>query len=73
MRMNINVKTGKSESRVVKKEFGEYEVWVKSPPVKAAANKESIGVLADYFNVKPHNLRIVKGLKSHLKIIDLTK
>jgi len=73
MRINVSVKAGKQESRVIKKDFGEYEVWVKARPVKGAANKEIIEVLANYFSVKPYNLRIAKGLTSPLKVIELTK
>ena len=73
MRINVLVKAGKKESRVIKKDFGEYEVWVKARPVKGAANKEIIEVLANYFSVKPYNLRIAKGLTSPLKVIELTK
>ncbi len=73
MRINIKVKVGKKEIRVIKHDFGEYEVWVKSFPTKGRANKELISVLADYFSVKPYNLRIVKGLTSSNKIVELTK
>ena len=73
MRMNVTVKAGKSESKVIKKDFAEYEVWVKSPPVKGAANKEMIATLANYFNVKNYNLRIIKGLTMPLKIVELRK
>ena len=73
MRMNVSVKTGKSESKVIKKDFADYEVWVKARPVKGAANKELIEVLSDYFNLKPYNLRIVKGLTSSNKIVEMTK
>ena len=57
----------------IKKDFAEYEVWVKSPPLKGLANKELINTLSNYFNVKPYNLRIVKGLTSSIKIVELTK
>ena len=73
MRMDVSVKTGKSESKVIRKDFGQYEVWVKSPPVKGMANKELISVLANYFRVKPYNLRIVSGFTSPVKIVELTK
>lgn len=73
MRMDVYVKVGKGESRVIKKDYAKYEVWVKSPPIKGQANKELIEVLANYFNVKPYNLRIVKGLSSPVKIVELTK
>lgn len=71
--MDVHVKSGKNENKVIKLDFANYEVWVKSPPVKGQANKELIRVLANYFMVKPYNLRIVKGLTSPLKIVELTK
>ncbi|OGM60021.1 hypothetical protein A2955_01470 [Candidatus Woesebacteria bacterium RIFCSPLOWO2_01_FULL_37_19] len=73
MRMEVHVKVGKGESKVIKKDFAKYEVWVKSQPVKGQANKELLNTLANYFNVKPYNLRIVKGLTSPIKIVELKK
>lgn len=73
MRFDVKVKTGKGETKVIKKGFGKYEVWVKARPVKGAANKELLRVLADYFNVKPSNLRIIRGLKTSNKILDISK
>ena len=73
MRMNVVVKTGKGESKVIKHDFAEYEVWVKARPVKGAANRELIETLANYFNVKNYNFRIVSGLTSSNKIIELSK
>jgi len=73
MKINVKVKVGKNESKVVKKNSGEYEVWVKARPVKGSANKEFIKTLSKYFNLKPSNLRIVKGFTSPFKIIEVTK
>lgn len=73
MRLTVHVKTGKNESKVTKKDFTEYEVWVKSQPVKGAANREVIQVLASYFGVKSYRLRFVKGLISPVKILELTE
>ena len=73
MRMDVRVKTGKKESKVIKKGFAEYEVWLKARPVKGAANNELISVLADYFNVQKYNIRIARGFTSPLKIIELKK
>ncbi len=71
--MDIKVKAGKNENKVIKRDFCNYEVWVKSPPTKGLANKELIKVLANYFNIKPHNLRLVKGLTSPQKIVELIR
>ena len=73
MDINVRVKTGKSINKVIKKDFAQYEVWVKAPPFKGLANKELIKILADYFNTKPSNLRIVKGLTSPVKILRYSK
>lgn len=73
MKIDVFVKTGKKERKVIKNSFADYEVWVKARPVKGAANKELITVLSDYFNVRKSNLRIVRGLTSPRKLIELKK
>ena len=67
------MKTGKNETKVIKKDFAVYEVWVKSQPIKGAANREVLEVLANYFNTKEYNLRLVNGLTTPLKVIELSK
>ena len=71
MRINVKVKTGKNKSQVIKNGFADYEVWVKAQPVRGAANKEVIDVLAKYFNVKKFELRIITGLMVSKKIIEI--
>jgi uncharacterized protein len=73
MNLDVTVKTGKQESKVIKNGFADYEVWVKARPVKGAANKEVINVLADYFSVRKNDIRIVRGLTTSKKIIELIK
>lgn len=71
MRIDVHVKASKNENKVIKKGFADYEVWVKAPPIDGRANKMVLAVLADYFNVKRYNLRIVKGLTLPYKIIEM--
>jgi uncharacterized protein (TIGR00251 family) len=73
MRLNVHVKADKSESKVIKKDFDEYEVWVKAPPIDGRANKEMIKTLANYFSVKKSSLYIVTGTTSPHKVVELTK
>jgi len=73
MEIKLKVKTAKSQSKVIKTKASEYEVWVKSRPVKGAANREVLEVLADYFNVKKYNIRITQGLLAPNKVIKITK
>jgi len=72
-KINVKVKTGKSENKVVKKDSGDYEVWVKTRPIKGLANKEFIKTLSKHLNLKPYNLRIVKGLTSTIKVVEIIK
>ncbi len=46
---------------------------MKAIPEKGAANKELIGILADYFSVKVYNLLIIRGLTSPRKVIEPIK
>lgn len=72
MRIDVHVKTGKKESKVIKKDFARYEVWVKARPERGKANKEVIEVLSSYFSKRKANLRIVKGLTFPDKVIELS-
>lgn len=49
-----------------------YKVRVHAAPDKGAANKEVIVSLADYFNVSPSMVKIVRGEKSRTKLIELS-
>jgi uncharacterized protein (TIGR00251 family) len=71
MKISVKVKTGKNESKVRKIGENEYEVLMKSRPVKGAANKELIGLLSNHFDVKKHNIRIASGLTSSRKVIEV--
>ena len=65
--MEIKVKAGSSVEKVVK--VGDsLVVYVKSHAIEGKANRDVLRVLKKYFG-KP--VRIVKGLKSKLKIIEV--
>jgi uncharacterized protein (TIGR00251 family) len=49
------------------------KVRIKAPASKGKANKVLIKLLADFFNVKKGDVRIVRGLKSRDKIIEIHK
>ena len=49
-----------------------YKVRVHAAPDKGAANKEVIVSLADYFNVPPSMVKIVRGQTSRNKLIELS-
>jgi len=47
------------------------EVGLVSRPEKGEANKELVKKLALYFNTPTSNVRIVKGLKSRNKLVEI--
>jgi len=48
-----------------------YKVRVHAAPEKGAANKEVIVSLAAYFDVPPSTVKIVRGEKSRVKLIEI--
>ncbi len=55
----------------VSAEEGKLKVRVKAPAVGGKANKAMIEVLAEFFNVKKSDIRIIKGEKSREKVIEV--
>jgi len=49
-----------------------FKVYVKTPPEKGKANQRVLELIADYFKLKKHQLKIVFGKTSSRKIIELT-
>ncbi len=54
---------------VEKIDEGTYKVRVHAAPEKGAANKEVIVSLADYFDVPPSRVRIIRGKTSRTKLV----
>jgi len=52
-------------------EKSKIEAGLVSKPEKGEANKELVKKLARYFNTPTSNVRIVKGLKSRNKLVEI--
>lgn len=72
MKINIQVKTNKKESRVEKIDNG-LIVWTTKSPHDGEANKDIQKIVSNFFNVPKKSVTIVKGLKSKNKIIEIDK
>ena len=48
-------------------------IGIRAKPVKGKANEEIIRKLSKYFGVPSSNVRIVAGLRSKRKIVDIIK
>ena len=72
MLINIKVITKSSQELVKEEPFG-FKVYVRAAPEDGKANKSVIELIAGYFKTKKNKIRIVKGLRSPLKTIEITR
>jgi len=71
-RINVRV-IPNAKANKVSEEKDKLRVYVNAPATEGKANKVMIKVLADFFNVKRSNIRIIKGEKSKEKVIEVNK
>lgn len=72
MRMYLQVIPNATRNEIVgRSENGEYKVKIQSPPVDGAANKNLLKFIASTVGVSKSKARIVSGLKSRKKIIEI--
>ncbi|OGC04875.1 hypothetical protein A2276_02810 [candidate division WOR-1 bacterium RIFOXYA12_FULL_43_27] len=70
MLVSIRVITKAKQQKVVE-EPGRLKVYLNAPPVDGKANEALIELLAEYFKIKKNKMRIVKGLKSKDKVVEM--
>lgn len=59
----------KARMEKVETRDGTYKVWVKEPAAEGRANEAVVRVLAEYFNVRQQDVRILRGLKGRSKTV----
>lgn len=69
----IKVFPGSKKPAIIKKSENKFEVRVKAKPVELKANKETVEILAEYFNIPENKIRVLAGLKRRNKIIEIIK
>jgi len=72
MKIQVNVRPGKKTDGI-KIEEGVYFVSLKERAEKGKANKALIKALARHFDVPAANIKILHGLLSHKKIVEIEK
>lgn len=68
MRYNVTVRFGRGDIEVAGEEI---TAWIKSPPKRGRANRELVQKLAGHFGVLEADVRIVSGLASRKKIVEI--
>ena len=71
MRFNVRVQPRASKDEVVGFANGVLRVRLRAPPVEGAANEALIKFLADELGVSRRHVRIVSGIGSRNKVIEV--
>lgn len=70
MKITIHVKTKASVNKVVEQD-GMITIFTTASPHKGEANKKVIELLSKHLKVSKSNIKIVKGIKSKIKTIEI--
>ena len=71
MRIQVKVIPNSKEAKVEKESEGVLRVRVDAPTKEGKANKRLIELLAEYFSKPKSSVRIVKGLSSRNKVVEI--
>lgn len=71
MRIVVRVKVNARENLVEKIDDGDYFVHTTAIPVENKANEKIIELLSDYFGIAKSRMKIIRGVSSRNKIIEV--
>lgn len=63
----------RAKQRKIVQESGRLKVYLTAPPVEGKANQALVEALAEYYNVRTRSIKIIGGLKSRDKIVEINK
>jgi uncharacterized protein len=72
MKIQVKVKPS-SRTEEIRREWGSFIIQVKEPPQEGKANQAVIKLLAQHFGVPQSQIRILSGLRSRNKVIEVIK
>ncbi len=67
----VKVKAGASINKIISIDANQYEVFITAPAKNGKANIALIKLLAEYFNVAPSSISLIKGAKSRQKVLEI--
>jgi len=71
MKIFVKVKPNSKLDSVEKIDDKHFKIMVKEPPKQGRANLAIIKILAKYFKISPQRIKIVSGVKSSQKNIEI--
>lgn len=70
--MIFNVRVAPKASRgLVIKENESFKVYLTRPAQDGLANRQLIGLLSEYLHIRKYQIKIIKGLRSRNKLIQI--
>lgn len=72
MIIEVRVKPRSSKEEIEKLDRNSYKVYMRQPAESGKANKKLVEMLAEYFNIAKSKVKIIKGLRSRNKILDIS-
>ena len=72
-RITVRIKPRSSRNEIKTQSSGELVAWVTDAPVNGKANQRLIELLANYFQCAKGRVKIVHGLKSKTKKVEIEK
>jgi uncharacterized protein len=73
MKLFIKIKPNSKQSKIEQLDNKNYIIWIKEPPIENKANLELIKALSKHLKIPKSNIKIVKGIKSKNKVIEIEK
>lgn len=71
MKFFIQVKPKSSIARIEQKNEKELTVWVREVPEDGKANEAVVRAIAEYFDVAPSRVRILRGATGRKKTVEI--
>lgn len=71
MKTRVKVVPRSSKEEIVKLGENFYKVYVRQPAIGGEANRKLVELLAGYFGTKKRSIRIISGLKSREKLVEV--
>ncbi|KPJ74077.1 hypothetical protein AMJ52_01970 [candidate division TA06 bacterium DG_78] len=71
MRVRVVVAPRAKKAEIIELQNGCLKVKLTSPPIKNRANRELIELLSHYYQVRKSTIRIIRGVHSREKLIEI--
>ncbi|MCX8015714.1 MAG: DUF167 domain-containing protein [Patescibacteria group bacterium] len=72
MKISVKVKPNASINKIKKIADNQFEIFTTAPAKENKANEAVITILAEFLNIAPSRINLIKGAKSKQKIFDIT-